>query len=68
MSSSGSMTSLASSPGLVASDSGLQKLGSSSSLQSVSPNNMSMNAMSFTTSSPLLTQPATSPYNLVAPQ
>jgi len=68
MSSNGSMTSLASSPGLVASDSGLQKLGSASSLQSVSPNNMSMNAMSFTTSSPLLTQPATSPYNLVAPQ
>jgi len=62
--------SLASSPGLVPNDStklDMQKIGSSSSLQSVSPVNFQMNPMNFSTSSPLLTQ-ATSPYNLVAPQ
>jgi len=65
--------SLASSPGLLPTDSttsqklDMQKIGSSSSLQSVSPVNFQMSPMNFSTSSPLLTQ-ATSSYNLVAPQ
>merc|ERR1719420_1851316 len=49
--------SLASSPGLpLNTDSSLQKLGSTSSLTSVSPNNLQMGGMSFSASSPLLTQ------------
>jgi len=60
--------SLASSPGLpLNTDSSLQKLGSTSSLTSVSPNNLQMGGMSFSASSPLLTQ-ATSPYLLTQPQ
>merc|ERR1719378_346608 len=60
------------SPGLsnVVSDSGLQKLNSThsiSSLNSVSPCSFTAMPMNFQASSPLLTQPAASPYNLVAP-
>merc|ERR550534_990828 len=57
------------SPGLH-SDSGLQKLNSThsiSSLNSVSPCSFTTMPMNFQASSPLLTQAAASPYNLVAP-
>jgi len=61
------------SPGLsnvVSTDSGLQKLNSThsiSSLNSVSPCSFTAMPMNFQASSPLLPQPAASPYNLVAP-
>jgi len=58
--------SLASTPGFMTADSSLQKLGSTSSLTSVSPNNLQIGGMSFSASSPLLTQ-ATSPYLLTQP-
>merc|ERR1712107_582228 len=53
---------MATSTGLVP----LRSDGSSNSLNSVSPNNFSMQPMNFSASSPLLTQGA-SPYQLVAP-